>query len=254
MKIAFEISKWYLRRIVVAALLLSSVLVNSVFANDDLPGLKIQELNDGVYLHTSYQNVDGFGLVDANGLVVIVDNDAYIVDTPWSAQDTENLLDWIKARGFTAKASVSTHFHEDRTAGIETLNAQAIPTYASTLTNTLLREAGKAQAKNVFEFDDFWLVKDQIEVFYPGAGHSQDNVVVWLPDQRLLFGGCLIRADETQSLGNLSDAVTSAWPESAENLQSKYGDARFVVPGHGKVGDISLLEHTRQLAVAQKGG
>lgn len=229
-------------------LLLLFISMNRVFADDDLPDLKIQKLTDSVYLHTSYKFVNGFGLVDSNGLVVLVRNDAYIVDTPWSAEDTEKLMKWIEGRGFTVIASVSTHFHDDRTAGIEFLNSKSIPTYASKLTNSLLKKAGKVQATNSFNDDGFWLVKDQIEVFYLGAGHSQDNVVVWLSNQRILFGGCFIRAKETASLGNKSDAVINAWSESAENLQSKYGNANLVIPGHGNVGDVSLLEHTRKLA------
>ncbi len=237
-------------RNILVVLLLLFMSTNRVSANDELPDLNIQKLTDSVYLHTSFRVVDGFGLVDSNGLVVLVSHDAYIVDTPWSAEDTEKLLKWIDARGFTAKASVSTHFHADRTAGIEFLNSKSIPTYASTLTNTMLKETGRAQAVHSFDNDDFWWVKNQIEVFYPGAGHSQDNVVVWLPSQKILFGGCFIRAKETTSLGNMSDAVISAWPGSAENLQSRYGNARLVIPGHGNVGDVSLLEHTRKLAAA----
>jgi glyoxylase-like metal-dependent hydrolase (beta-lactamase superfamily II) len=229
-------------------LLLLLISTSCVFAKDDLPDLKIHKLTDGVYVHTSFKVVDGFGLVDSNGLVVIVRNDAYLVDTPWSEEDTEKLLKWIEERGFTLKASISTHFHDDRTAGIEYLNSKSIPTYASKLTNSLLKKAGKVQATNPFNNDGFWLVKDQIEVYYPGAGHSKDNVVVWLASQRVLFGGCFIRSKETESLGNKSDAVINAWPESAENLQSKYGNAKLVIPGHGTEGDVSLIEHTRKLA------
>lgn len=215
-----------------------------------LPGLEIQPLEQDVFLHTSYQFVEGFGLVDSNGLVVVDGKNAYLVDTPWSARDTEQLVNWIQRRGLTLRASVSTHFHEDRTAGIQWLNSQSIPTYASDMTNRLLQKAGRAQARHSFSKADYVWVKDQIEIFHPGAGHSPDNVVVWLPRHKLLFGGCFVRAKETESLGNLGDAVVSQWPASARLLQSKYGNARRVVPGHGEVGDASLLAHTRKLAEA----
>lgn len=231
-------------------LLLLTISASSAVAGDALPALKIQKLTDSVYLHTSYKVVDGFGLVDSNGLLVLVGNDAYIIDTPWSAEDTEKLLAWIKGRGLIAKGSVSTHFHDDRTAGIAALNDNSIPTYASSLTNDLLEKAGKAQASNTFDNSrSFWLVKDEIEVFYPGPGHSEDNVVVWLPKHATLLGGCFVRAAESSGLGNVSDAFISQWPRSAEKLQAKYPDARLVIPGHGQVADASLLEHTRALAL-----
>lgn len=230
------------------AILLLFISTNSAVAADALPEFEIRQLADNVYLHTSYKVVDGFGLVDSNGLVVVVNNAAYIIDTPWSAEDTEKLLAWLEARGLSVKGSLSTHFHADRTAGIELLNAKSIPTYASDLTNALLQKAGKTRASHSFE-SNFWLVEDQIEVFYPGPGHSQDNVVVWLPNQDALFGGCFIRAAEATSLGNVSDAFVRQWPASAEKVLLKYGNARLVVPGHGKVGNASLLEHTRALAL-----
>lgn len=235
-------------RVVLAVLFLLFASMTSAYADDEIPNLKIQKLNESVYLHTSFKAVDGFDLVDSNGLIVLVGNDAYIVDTPWSVEDTEQLLEWIMLQGFSIKGSVSTHFHEDRTAGIQYLNSKAIPTYASESTNEILSNAGKAEATNSFVNDDFWLLAGQIEVFYPGAGHSKDNVVVWLPNQKILFGGCLIRAKEATNLGNTNDAVISAWYGAAETLQSRYGDAKLVIPGHGKVGDVSLLEHTRKLA------
>ena len=232
----------------ILALCLLFTFMGHAWATDERHELEIQQLSDSVYLHISYKFVDGFGLVDSNGLVVIVANDAYIVDTPWSAEDTEQLLKWIKAKGYIVKASVSSHFHEDRTAGIEYLNAKAIPTYASKQTNELLKKAGHALAQYPFDGDVFWLLNDKIEVYYPGAGHAKDNVVVWLPVQKILFGGCLIRAKETTTLGNTSDAVISAWSASVAKLQSHYGDAKLVIPGHGNIGSVSLLEHTRKLA------
>ena len=223
------------------------VSTNIAYANDRLPELKVKQLEDSVYLHRSFKRYGGFGLVASNGLVVLDAKAAYIIDTPSSAEDTEKLVNWIRDRGFSIKASISTHFHDDSTAGVEWLNSNSIPTYASKMTNELLKKVGEAQTNNSFREPIFWLVEDKIEVFYPGAGHTQDNVVVWMPKQRVLFGGCFVKA---KSLGNLSDAVIEAWPASAEKLISRYGSARLVVPGHGKVGDASLLQRTWELAYA----
>lgn len=235
-------------------ILIALIISGSIaFAKDAPPELKIRQLASAVYLHTSFKDVAGYGLVDANGLVLLDGKDAYIIDTPWSTEDTETLVHWLVARDFTIKASISTHFHEDRTAGIELLNAKSIPTYASELTNKLHKRPGRVQAKNTFHKDSFWLLKNKIEVFYPGAGHSQDNVVVWLPKEKVLAGGCFVRAKETENLGNTDDADIAAWSESAEKLKSRYENAKLVVPGHGNVGDVSLLGHTRELAsVASK--
>lgn len=220
------------------------------WADDSLPELRIEKIAEDVYLHTSFQQVEGYGLVDANGLVVLDGQGAYIIDTPWSERDTAALVAWLRERNYQVKASVSTHFHDDRTAGIAYLNSISVPTYASARTNALLKQNGRALATETFDDAPLWLLDGKVEVFYPGAGHSVDNLVVWLPEQKLLNGGCFVRAATAGTLGNTADAVVSEWAASAERLQRRYPDAQIVIPGHGVPGDVSLLEHTRKLAVA----
>lgn len=225
----------------------SLVFLSSItFAEDPLPELEIKKIEEGVYLYTAYEKINGWGLVGSNGLVVLDNKDAYLIDTPISATDTEKLVKWIGAQGFTAKASISTHFHSDSTGGIAFLNSKSIPTYASKQTNKLLENKGETQATHSFTKNPFWLVNKKIEVFYPGAGHTRDNVVVWMPEQKILFGGCFVKPE---GLGNLGDAVIEDWPASAEKLIARYSSATLVVPGHGEIGDASLLTKTKQRAV-----
>lgn len=47
--------------------------------------------------------------------------------------------------------------------------------------------------------------------------------------------------------------TTSEWPLSIQKVINRYPDVKLVVPGHGKVGDISLLTHTQKLALSAKG-
>lgn len=222
------------------------LLTNFSLAEEPLPELEIKKIDEGVYLHTSYEKVKGWGVVASNGLVAVEGKDAYIIDTPGSEKDTEALVQWISAQGFKTKASISAHFHSDSTAGIAYLNSKSIPTYASKLTNELLSKKGEEQATDSFTKNPFWLLKNKIEVFYPGAGHSPDNVVIWLPKQKILFGGCFVKPE---GLGNLGDAVIEDWPASAEKLIVRYKNAKIVVPGHGAMGDVSLLEKTKQRAL-----
>ncbi|MCL8040987.1 IMP family subclass B1 metallo-beta-lactamase, partial [Pseudomonas aeruginosa] len=56
-------------------------LCNIAAADDSLPDLKIEKLEKGVYVHTSFEEVKGWGVVTKHGLVVLVKNDAYLIDT-----------------------------------------------------------------------------------------------------------------------------------------------------------------------------
>jgi metallo-beta-lactamase class B IMP len=222
------------------------LLCSITASGESLPDLKIEKLDEGVYVHTSFEKVNGWGVVPKHGLVVIVNTDAYLIDTPFTAKDTEKLVTWFVERRYKIKGSISSHFHSDSTGGIEWLNSQSIPTYASELTNELLKKNGKVQAKNSFSGVSYWLLKNKIEIFNPGPGHTQDNVVVWLPEKKILFGGCFVKP---YGLGNLDDANVEAWPHSVEILMSRYGNTKLVVPSHSDIGDASLLKLTWEQAV-----
>lgn len=72
--------------------------------------LKIVQLSDTVYQHISIAEDDPYGMMSANGLIVINGQQAYLIDTPWTAADTENLIEWISLKGLTVNAAVITHF------------------------------------------------------------------------------------------------------------------------------------------------
>jgi len=206
--------------------------------------LTIQLIADNVYMHTSYKHIQGYGLVDSNGLIVVEGNTAYIIDTPWSEQDTQTLLNWAHKKGLSIAASLSTHWHEDRTKGIALLNQKGVATYTSTMTAEFLKQNNKPLPLNTFAGEHFILKEKLIEAYYPGPGHAKDNIVVWLPQQQMLFGGCLVRALAWHSLGNLSDADVSQWAKSVAKLIAHYPQAKIVIPGHGRIADASMLKHT----------
>ena len=229
-------------------------LDNAVPSINSKHQLTISQIANNVYQHISYKKVRGFGIVPASGLVVIDGKNAHIIDTPWTEADTEKLVIWIKAQGLTPKSSLSTHFHDDRAGGIPYLNKLSIDTYASELTNQLLSSKNKQAAKHDLLMDDnpvnkLALTNGAIEVFYPGAGHSRDNIVVWLPEHELLFGGCFVKSLSSKTLGYTGDADIAQWPTSMQKLIDKYPTVKQVVPGHGKIGDNKLLTHSKALAL-----
>ncbi|GAA0788431.1 beta-lactamase [Shewanella aestuarii] len=209
--------------------------------------LLITQIAEGVYQHSSYLNVPNFGMVDANGLVVVQNKLAYIIDTPWTDKDTAKLLDWINQQGFTAVASVSTHSHQDRAGGIGYLNRQGINTIVSETTQQILAKAHKPQAQKIFKDKRYIMQTDLIEVYDMGAGHTQDNLVVWLPKQQILFGGCLIKSLNSTSMGYIAEADMQAWPLTVKKVIQQFPHINQVIPGHGALGDSTLLNHTINL-------
>jgi glyoxylase-like metal-dependent hydrolase (beta-lactamase superfamily II) len=220
---------------------------NTIYAHEQQ--LKVVQLADNVYQHISYKNIEPWGVIGASGLVVVDGKNAYIIDTPWTKGETEELINWITSQGLIIKSSVVTHFHEDASGGLPFLNKVGIITYATPLTNKLLNLEHKEKSSHEITTNEFELVSNTIEIFYPGAGHSQDNIVVWLPKGKILFGGCFVKSINSKGLGYTGNASIKDWPKSIQKVINKYPDVDTVVPGHGKVGGLNLLKHTAQLAL-----
>ena len=209
--------------------------------------LSVSLIAKNVYLHRSYKTVTGFGLVESNGLVVVQGKQAFIIDTPWTNSDTAKLVDWITQQGLTTVASISTHSHEDRAGGVGYLNSNGIATWVSNDTQAILTANQLATATHTFAANKHILQPQLIEVYYLGAGHTVDNLVVWLPKQQILFGGCLIKSLSSRTLGYTGEADLKQWPVTVAKVQAQFTEAKMVVPGHGKIGDSSLLSHTIEL-------
>ncbi len=143
---------------------------------------------------------------------------------------------------------IITHAHADRIGGIKTLKERGIKAHSTTLIAELAKKngyeepLGDLQAITKLKFGNM-----KVETFYPGKGHTEDNIVVWLPQYNMLVGGCLVKSASAKDLGNVTDAYVNEWSTSIENVLKRYENINFVVPGHGEVGDKGLLLHTLDL-------
>jgi metallo-beta-lactamase class B len=212
-------------------------------------GLQIASLCDNVYVYTTWQDFAGEPF-PANGLYVLTAEGAVLIDSPWDTLQTRPLLDAIRARhGAEVRLCIATHGHDDRTGGFDQLRRWGIPTYASAQTRSACIELGNPLPQHVFLGDTTLTVGGvQMEWHWPGGGHTRDNIVVWLPAQRILYGGCLVKSVEAQGLGYTGDADLAAWPTTMDGLLRRYPQVRWTVPGHQRwVPGKRALRHTVRL-------
>lgn len=88
------------------------------------------------------------------------------------------------------------------------------------------------------------------ETYYPGPGHTADNIIIWFNKERIIYGACLIKSFEDEDLGYLGDANTREYARTIQRVQKKCKHPRWVIVGHGNWSNISSLEHTREMAEA----
>jgi arylsulfatase A-like enzyme/glyoxylase-like metal-dependent hydrolase (beta-lactamase superfamily II) len=216
--------------------------------------LEVERLAEGVWLHTSWHELEGFGRVPANGLVVVSDGEAALVDTPWTNDQTARLAAWADERlGARLTTVVPTHSHVDCMGGLAAAHERGARSWAHEQTVAFARRDGLPVPQESFEGEhDLQVGSRRLELRYVGPGHTADNIVVWVPDAKVLFGGDIVRSAGARSLGYTKEADLEAWPSSIETLAREYDDAALIVPGHGRPGGAGLLAHTRELLAAPR--
>ncbi|HPR01650.1 MAG TPA: subclass B1 metallo-beta-lactamase [Saprospiraceae bacterium] len=210
--------------------------------------LAIVQLSNQVYQHISYLQTETFGHVPCNGMIVMDHQEAIVFDTPTDEKSSNELIQWIELNLHSnIKAVVPTHFHEDCLGGLNAFHEMDIPSYANEKTIEFARANEYAIPENGFT-DTLSLLVGQARVYlyFPGEGHTRDNIVAYFPHEKALFGGCLVKTMNA-SKGFLGDANTASWSASTDHVLKKYPEVQLVIPGHGKSGGAELLSYTIQL-------
>lgn len=216
--------------------------------------LQIIQLTRQTYIHVSWSETPGYGRYSSNGMIYTNGRDALLLDTPVSDEMTQNLVRFmedslsLKITGF-----VPNHWHEDCMGGLAYLNSREIPTFAHNMTcvQALVHDLPEP---DICFGDRMVLSLGGKEVIceYPGPAHTLDNIVVWIPSEKILFAGCMVKSIDSGNLGNTSDGDTVNYANTIRNVIEKYGEADYVVPGHGKWGGSELLFHTLELAARKQ--
>ncbi len=216
--------------------------------SDNSNYVELSKLNDNFWVHTTYTDYNGYR-TPSNGLLVVTSKGLLLVDTPWNNDQTKELIGFAKNtfnKDFTM--AIITHAHDDRIGGIDTLLENKIDVRSTRLTVKEAEKNGYKKPEPKLDFDSKIKVGNiDVEILYPGEGHSPDNITVWFPQSKVLFGGCLIKSLDSKDLGSMTDSNLEVWPSSVKMVLDKYSEAEVVVPGHGKWGSLDLVRHTLEL-------
>ena len=159
-------------------------------------------------------------VIDENG-----QGHAMLGNSYWVDQGVPVLAHAAAAEAFAATGSASFH------AGAQLLGERFDETRIQAPTET---------------FDDVYTVPFgdfTIEARYLGPAHSPGDIVVWLPQQKLVISGDL--AFHERMLPIFPDTDTKSWVETWEAAFEPLG-ATYVIPGHGhptNVDQVRLYTH-----------
>ena len=229
-------------------LILFSLFPAVSFAQGLSQPLQIRHLTDSFFVYTTYRDFGG-NLFPSNSMYLVTNRGILMFDTPWDTTQLQPLLDSMLSRhGQKPRLVISTHYHDDRVAGVSSLDQAGVTTLSTHQTRSLAAAEGNDVPAFGFATDTTIVFGGyRIETFYPGKGHTEDNIVIWFPDHRILYGGCFVKSTQSKDLGNTADADPEEWARSVRKLMGQYPEPEFVIPGHFSWDDPQSLKHTLKL-------
>jgi cyclase len=213
---------------------------------------KLEEVSEGVF---AYLQLDGSWCLSNSGIVLGREG-TIVIDTAATEARARKLHETVgrlgPGRGTTL---VNTHHHGDHCFG-NSVFAPETTIIAHDLARVEMAEAGTSlrsiwpdvewgeielrlpdvtfRDRMTIHVGDF-----EVELIHVGPAHTSNDVVAWLPSQRVLFAGDVVFNGVTPFvlMGSVAGSLAAV-----EQLRA-YGPAT-IVPGHGPVGGVGLLDHT----------
>jgi metallo-beta-lactamase class B len=196
----------------------------------------------------------GWGRIGSNGLIYTVNGEALLFDTPMNDSLTKQLVNWITdSLKIRIVGFVPNHWHDDCMGGLNYLNSIGISSYANEKTLAIVKSKNLPIPQHGFVDSLTLQIGNQSAICkYYGPAHTVDNIVTWIPSERILFGGCMVKELKSETLGNIADADLTEWPKTIARVIAAYSSANIVIPGHGAFGGQELLKHTQDLLTKTK--
>ena len=223
--------------------------LTNIFGQTEKSKLKISHLTGDFYIYTTYNTYNEY-LVPANGMYLVTNNGVVMFDTPWDTTQFQPLLDSIKLKhDKNVVMCFATHWHSDKTAGLEYYRQQGIKTYTTALTDKLSKKNNKKRAEFLMTKDTVFNVGQySFETYYPGQAHTEDNIIIWFEREKILYGACLIKGVDAKDLGFLGDGNVTEYASTLRRVQKKYQRPKYIIIAHSDWRNINSLKHSLMMA------
>ncbi|WP_243060787.1 MBL fold metallo-hydrolase [Nocardioides sp. SR21] len=188
---------------------------------------------------------------DVNVTLVGGSSGLLVVDTHGSAAAAADVIDDVRSLGAgDVTGIVNTHWHFDHTYGNGAFRAAygEVPIVAHEIAVEELERWGDSDVvvlpDRTFSSALVLDVGDrQVELVYPGRGHTAGDLVMRVPDADVLLAGDLVEESAPPSFGE--DSWPMDWPLSLDVVLGLSTSSTTVVPGHGTPVDREFVEEQR---------
>lgn len=223
-------------------------------------GLALKHLKGGVYVVE-----DGY-YAKENSVVYVGAEHVTVVGATWTPDTARELARQIRAVTDKPIAEVvNPNYHPDRAGGNaywKSIGARIVSTRQTA--DEMRRGWDEVVAFTRRGFPDypalpvslpdrehpgdFELQDGRIKAFHLGAAHTRDGIFVHFPQERVLYGNCILK----QELGSLSYADLNEYPRTLERLKLSELDFDTVIAGHlDALHGPELIDHYQRLLKRQ---
>ena len=189
----------------------------------------------------------------SNAAFVVTNDGVVVIDALGSPPLAQELLAEIRrVTDKPVRQVIVTHYHADHVYGLQTFQAAGAEIIAHArsaeyLQSDTARLRLQASREDLFPWVDettrlvppdrrltgpvtLTLGGLRFEISHAGPAHTPEDIVVWVPEKRVLFVGDLVFRGRIPFVG-LADS--GAWVQALDRLLAY--DAALIVPGHGAV-------------------
>jgi cyclase len=216
------------------ALSILALLAPATIAKAQVSGYRLDKIADGVLLAVP----SAASHANENIPVIITDRDVVLVGSHFSPAAARNLIEQLKSvTDKPVRFIVNTHYHTSESAPKEAYPAGVEVIGHELARRTLLFDAqGRPRTSNSAGTPptlgmttrlSLYRGDREIRILYAGRGHSDSDLVLFLPKERILCSGELL----VGVLPDMSDASIGDWVSTLESLKTI--DFQTVLPARG---------------------
>ncbi len=208
---------------------------------------------DGVYAHVDSSDGSARNSFGANTGVIVTEGGIIVVDSLGSFKEAKHFIREIK--GISDKPiryMVNTHYHVDHAFGDSAFARLGATVVAHENCKKDLEERGELVFENLalygltdedmegtelyfpdLVFRDHMTIQlggRKVELIYPGHTHSDDSIMVYLPDEKVLFAGDILC---THYHTYIAEGDLDNWLRTLDEIESM--NVEKIIPAHGPV-------------------
>ncbi|MBA4394614.1 MAG: MBL fold metallo-hydrolase [Desulfobacca sp.] len=225
------------------------------------------KIADNIYSYMDVKQGSPQNSFGANAGIIIGQDGIVVIDTLISAKEAKRFIQDIRLiSDKPIRYVINTHYHLDHAFGNSEFAKLGAVIIAQENGHKNLKEKGEATLKNVKGYGlsepdmegtsiavpsltfrdkmELDLGNQKIELIYTGPSHSNDSILVFLPDKKVLFAGDILF---TNYHPFIADGNLEGWGKVLDNIMAM--DVSKIIPGHGPLSSKKDIREMKEYLV-----